>query len=209
VPARPLSEGDLDVDPIVQFSAWFDEAAGVLEQPEAIALASADGDGVPSVRMVLLKAWDDRGFVFFTNYASRKGAELVANPHGAFALYWEPLHRQVRVQGRVEPTTPEESDRYFASRPRQSQLAAHASHQSHPWSIGPSSRARWRPRQGPLRAAPCPARPTGEASGWCPASSSSGSTARTACTTASRTGGMAPRGVSSAWPPDPRRYVLA
>jgi pyridoxamine 5'-phosphate oxidase len=132
VPARPLSEGDLDLDPIVQFSAWFDEAAAVLEQPEAIALASADGDGVPSVRMVLLKAWDDRGFVFFTNYASHKGAELVANPHGAFVLYWEPLHRQVRVQGRVEPTTPEESDRYFASRPRQSQLAAHASHQSHP-----------------------------------------------------------------------------
>jgi pyridoxamine 5'-phosphate oxidase len=82
--------------------------------------------------MVLLKAWDDRGFVFFTNYASRKGTELVANPHGAFALYWEPLHRQVRVQGRVEPTAPEESDRYFASRPRPSQLAAHASHQSHP-----------------------------------------------------------------------------
>jgi len=80
--------------------------------------------------MVLLKGWDERGFVFFTNYASRKGSELAANPHAAFVLYWEPLGRQVRVEGGVEPVSETESDRYFATRPRPSQLAAYASQQS-------------------------------------------------------------------------------
>ena len=127
---RPLREEDLDADPIVQFGSWFAEAKDAVRQPEAIALATADRDGVPSVRMVLLKGWDERGFVFFTNYASRKGSELAANPHAAFALYWEPLDRQVRVEGGVEPVSEAESDHYFASRPRPSQLAAYASQQS-------------------------------------------------------------------------------
>ncbi|HXR53701.1 MAG TPA: pyridoxamine 5'-phosphate oxidase [Acidimicrobiales bacterium] len=127
---RPLGREDLDADPIVQFGSWFAEAKDAVRQPEAIALATVDRAGVPSVRMVLLKGWDERGFVFFTNYASRKGSELAANPHAAFALYWEPLHRQVRVEGGVEPVSETESDRYFATRPRPSQLAAYASQQS-------------------------------------------------------------------------------
>jgi pyridoxamine 5'-phosphate oxidase len=128
----PLREADFAADPFAQFDAWFAEASSALRQPEAIALATADDDGAPSVRMVLLKAWDERGFVFFTNYASRKGGELAANPRGALVVYWEPLGRQVRAEGAVERTSEEESDAYFASRPRLSQIAAHASHQSRP-----------------------------------------------------------------------------
>jgi pyridoxamine 5'-phosphate oxidase len=127
-----LSEGDLAPDPIAQFVAWFEEARQELRLPEAVALATADATGGPSVRMVLLKAVDERGFVFYTDGASRKGAELAANPRAALAFYWDPLGRQVRVEGAVEEVGPEESDRYFASRPRGSQLAARASHQSSP-----------------------------------------------------------------------------
>jgi pyridoxamine 5'-phosphate oxidase len=128
----PLREADFAGDPIAQFDAWFAEASRTLRQPEAIALATADDRGAPSVRMVLLKAWDERGFVFFTNYSSRKGGELAENPRAALVLYWEPLGRQVRAEGAIERTSEEESDRYFASRPRASQIAAHASHQSRP-----------------------------------------------------------------------------
>jgi len=128
----PLRETDFAADPFAQFDAWFAEASGALRQPEAIALATADRHGAPSVRMVLLKAWDERGFVFFTNYTSRKGGELAANPRGALVLYWEPLGRQVRAEGAIEHTSDEESDVYFASRPRASQVAAHASDQSQP-----------------------------------------------------------------------------
>ncbi|MGH9046194.1 MAG: pyridoxamine 5'-phosphate oxidase family protein, partial [Acidimicrobiales bacterium] len=92
---EPLNEDDVDPDPIAQFTVWFEEAREATRQPEAIALASADSSGVPSVRMVLLKAWDERGFVFFTNYASRKGGELARNPRAALVVYWEPLGRQV------------------------------------------------------------------------------------------------------------------
>ncbi len=128
----PLREADFSAEPFAQFDAWFAEASSELAQPEAIALATADDDGAPSVRMVLLKAWDERGFVFFTNYASRKGEELAANRRAALVVYWEPLGRQVRAEGAVERTSDEESDAYFASRPRLSQIAAHASHQSRP-----------------------------------------------------------------------------
>jgi len=127
---HPLRAEDLDPDPIIQFGSWFALAKEAVRQPDAVALATADGLGVPSVRMVLLKGWDERGFVFFTNYESRKGGELAANPHAAIAAYWEPLDRQVRVEGPITPVSDEESDRYFASRPRPSQLAAHASRQS-------------------------------------------------------------------------------
>ncbi len=129
---EPLVSRAFAPDPFAQFGEWFAEAARTLRQPEAIALATADGDGAPSVRMVLLKLWDERGFVFFTNYASRKGGELAANPRAALVLYWEPLGRQVRAEGAIELASDEESDRYFASRPRPSQLAAFASHQSRP-----------------------------------------------------------------------------
>lgn len=127
-----LHREDLDPDPIVQFEAWFAEAKGAVRQPEAITLATADAHGVPSARMVLLKGWDERGFVFFTNYESRKGAELAANPHAALVAYWDQLNRQVRAEGSVERVSEDESDRYFATRPRASQLAAYASHQSAP-----------------------------------------------------------------------------
>jgi len=127
---RPLQRQDLDDDPMVQFGVWFAQAKVGSRQPEAIALATADRDGAPSVRMVLLKGWDARGFVFFTNYASRKGSELAANRHAALVVYWDALNRQVRAEGTVERVSAQESDRYFATRARASQLAAYASHQS-------------------------------------------------------------------------------
>ncbi len=110
---------------------WYEHAvaAGVLE-PEAMALATASADGMPSVRFVLLKGIDARGVEFFTNYESRKACELIANPRAALAVLWKPLHRQVRLEGPVEVLTPEESDAYFATRSRGSQLGAWASRQS-------------------------------------------------------------------------------
>jgi pyridoxamine 5'-phosphate oxidase len=130
--AAILNEHDLGPDPMAQFAEWFELAREALTQPDAVALATADGAGAPSVRMVLLKGWDDRGFVVFTNYESRKGLELAANPSAALVAYWEPLGRQVRATGTIERTSDAESDHYFATRPRGSQLAAHASHQSEP-----------------------------------------------------------------------------
>ena len=129
--SRGLQESDVDADPIRQFARWFDEAqqAQMLE-PNAMALATATPDGVPSVRMVLLKGFGDAGFVFYTNYQSRKGLELVANARAALAFYWPELERQVRVEGTVERTSPKESDTYFASRPLGSQIGAAASMQS-------------------------------------------------------------------------------
>jgi pyridoxamine 5'-phosphate oxidase len=120
-------------DPLSQFRAWFQEAeeAGV-EVPEAMTVATATPDGRPSARFVLLKGADEEGFVFYTGYESRKANELAQNPRGALLFYWRPLGRQVRVEGAVEPVSPDESAAYFATRPRPSQLAAWASHQSRP-----------------------------------------------------------------------------
>jgi len=118
-------------DPLAQFSAWYEHAvAAGLPEPEAMALATSTPDGVPSVRYVLLKGIDARGVEFFTNYESRKGRELIANPRAALAILWKPLQRQVRLEGPVEVLTAEESDAYFASRSRGSQLGAWASRQS-------------------------------------------------------------------------------
>jgi pyridoxamine 5'-phosphate oxidase len=126
-----LREEDLDANPFQQFQRWFREAeAAQVPQPEAVTLATATADGKPSARMVLLRGCDERGFCFFTNYYSRKGTELTANPVAALVFYWQPLDRQVRIEGRVEQTTSEESDRYFQARPRNSQLGAWASEQS-------------------------------------------------------------------------------
>lgn len=131
--ARPLLEAHVDADPLRQFQAWFEEAARAgLRAPEAVALATATPDGRPSVRMVLLKGADDRGFVFHTSYESRKGRELDANPRGALLFHWDPLGRQVRVEGRIVRIDPEESDAYFATRPRGGRLAVWASRQSEP-----------------------------------------------------------------------------
>jgi pyridoxamine 5'-phosphate oxidase len=128
---RPLREEDLDPDPVRQFSAWFAEAgaAGVRE-PEAMTLATATRDGVPSARMVLLKSADETGFAFFTNTASRKGAELAANALAALVFHWDPVGRQVRVEGPVEAVARADVEAYFATRPRGSRLGAWASRQS-------------------------------------------------------------------------------
>ena len=132
---RSFSESDLVPNPLALFSAWFGEAVRAGErQPEAMALATTDGSGHPAVRFVLLKSWDDRGFVFYTNAESRKGVELRANPSTALALRWERLERQVRVEGRASPVDPAESDAYFATRGRPSQVSAWASDQSRPLS---------------------------------------------------------------------------
>jgi pyridoxamine 5'-phosphate oxidase len=130
---RPLLEEDVDPNPLQQFLAWFDEArdAGV-PMPEAAAVATADSAGSPSVRMVLVKQFDERGFVFFSNYGSRKGQELAVNPRAALLFHWQPLGRQVRIEGPVKRTSAEESARYVHSRPRGSQLSALASPQSRP-----------------------------------------------------------------------------
>jgi pyridoxamine 5'-phosphate oxidase len=127
-----LRRADLAPDPLEQFRQWFAEAAAALEVPQATALATATPDGAPSVRMVLLKDFDERGLVFYSHYTSRKGRELEANPQAALLFHWSPLGRQVRVEGKVERVSTEESDAYFATRPRDAQLGAHASRQSEP-----------------------------------------------------------------------------
>jgi pyridoxamine 5'-phosphate oxidase len=126
-----LREEDLDPDPIRQFHAWFDQAVRS-EVPEvnAMALATATPDGRPSVRIVLLRGIDLRGFTFFTNYESRKACELEANPHASVVFFWQGLERQVRIEGQVERVSAEESDRYFHSRPAGSRIGAWASPQS-------------------------------------------------------------------------------
>jgi len=127
-----LWRADLASDPIEQFRSWFAEAAEAVEVPEAMALATATREGAPSVRMVLLKGFDERGLVFYSHRTSRKGRELEANPQAALLFHWSPLGRQVRVEGRVEHVPDEESDAYFATRPRDAQLGALASRQSEP-----------------------------------------------------------------------------
>jgi pyridoxamine 5'-phosphate oxidase len=126
-----LREEDVDPDPIGQFQAWFDEAAlGDVPEVNAMALATASLDGRPSVRMVLLRGFDERGFSFFTNYESRKARELEENPRAALVIFWHELERQVRIEGRVERVSDEESDRYFHGRPAGSRIGAWASPQS-------------------------------------------------------------------------------
>jgi pyridoxamine 5'-phosphate oxidase len=133
VHARPLLETDLDPDPLAQFKAWFAEAAAAgMRVPEAMALATAAPGGAPSVRMVLLKDATPDGFAFHTNYGSRKAGELDANPQAALLFHWDPIGRQVRVEGSVERLADAESTEYFATRPHGGQIAAWASHQSRP-----------------------------------------------------------------------------
>jgi pyridoxamine 5'-phosphate oxidase len=128
-----VEERDLDPDPIRQLDAWLAEAAAAgLVFPEAAALATADAAGRPSARMVLLKGVDEQGLCFYTNRESRKAGELAANPYAALVLYWQPLDRQVRVEGRVEQLDDEASLAYFRQRPLGSRLAAWASPQSQP-----------------------------------------------------------------------------
>jgi pyridoxamine 5'-phosphate oxidase len=121
------------IDPLAVFHEWFEEArAAGVEAPEAMTVATADADGRPSARMLLLKSADERGFTFFTGYESRKGRELAENPRAALVFYWRPLGRQVRVEGTVRRLPEEESDAYWATRPPRSRAAAAASRQSEP-----------------------------------------------------------------------------
>jgi len=129
--AEELDERVIDPDPINQFKLWFDDAvASGMKLPEAMTLATATPDGTPSARVVLLKSVDTDGFVFYTNYNSAKAGDLEANPAAALVFYWSQFDRQVRVQGVVEHVTPEESQAYFRTRPRESQIGAWASPQS-------------------------------------------------------------------------------
>ncbi len=126
-----LAEADCDSNPIAQFQKWFSEAkAAQLREPNAMTLATADLDGKPSARIVLLKEVSEDGFVFYTNYSSRKGQELELNPDAALVFFWAELERQVRVEGNVERVPREKSVVYAHSRPRGSQLGALVSHQS-------------------------------------------------------------------------------
>ncbi|WP_416181097.1 pyridoxamine 5'-phosphate oxidase [Chloroflexus sp.] len=130
---RGLSESEADADPIALFTRWLHEAAAAgLIEPNAMTLATIDPDGRPSARMVLLKGIDERGFVFFTNYESRKGRALATHPAAALVFYWPELERQVRVEGYAERISAEESDAYYASRPLESRIGAWASPQSQP-----------------------------------------------------------------------------
>ena len=126
-----LDEAHADTDPARQFSRWWDEAiASKLPEPNAMTLATADAQGRPSARVVLLKGFDHAGFVFYTNYDSRKGRELSENPRAALLFFWPELERQVRIDGTVERASTQESDEYFRSRPLTSRIGAWASPQS-------------------------------------------------------------------------------
>ncbi|AOI71312.1 pyridoxamine 5'-phosphate oxidase [Burkholderia ubonensis] len=126
-----LDEADAAPSPFAQFDRWFKEALDAkLPEPNTMTLATVGENGRPSARIVLIKGVDERGFVFFTNYESRKGHDLAAHPYAALLFYWIELERQVRVEGRIEKTSAEDSDRYFASRPLGSRIGAWASDQS-------------------------------------------------------------------------------
>jgi pyridoxamine 5'-phosphate oxidase len=128
-----LHEADMAPDPIVQFNNWFENVLDAnLHEPNAMILATATSDGRPSARTVLLKGYDEHGFVFYTNYEGRKASELEANPACALLFYWGELERQVRIEGRASRLPNEASDAYFASRPRASRIGAWASQQSRP-----------------------------------------------------------------------------
>jgi pyridoxamine 5'-phosphate oxidase len=128
---KPLREEDVDPNPLRQFAIWFREAGtSHIRLPEAAALATASAHGVPSARMVLIKDFDERGFVFYSHYASRKARDLAANPRAALLFHWDPLGRQVRIEGTVERVSAGESAAYVRTRPRGSQLSALASPQS-------------------------------------------------------------------------------
>lgn len=128
---QSFDENDADAEPVKQFEKWWRQAeSGEVLEFNAMTLATVNAEGKPSARIVLLKAFDDRGFVFYTNYDSRKGQELAANPHAALILFWKELERQVRIEGVVEKLPESESDAYFSTRPHGSKLGAWASPQS-------------------------------------------------------------------------------
>ncbi|MCX8054225.1 MAG: pyridoxamine 5'-phosphate oxidase [Ignavibacteria bacterium] len=126
-----LDEKTINKNPFEQFEIWFNQALeGDFADPNAFALSTVNGEGKPSSRILLLKGFDERGFVFYTNYESRKGQELQINPNAAMLFFWDKFERQVRIEGRIEKLTAEESNQYFQSRPYTSRLGAWASEQS-------------------------------------------------------------------------------
>ncbi len=125
-----LIEGTVHANPFIQFRRWFDEVTQVQTEPNAMALATATPDGVPSVRIVLMKEFDVNGVVFFTNYEGRKGREIAVNPKAAAVFYWDTLQRQVRIEGGITRLPEDESDAYYQSRPRDAQIGAWTSRQS-------------------------------------------------------------------------------
>lgn len=126
-----FSEGDAELNPFQQFSKWWKEAlASSIDEVNAMTLATADKQGIPAARIVLLKDYDDRGFVFFTNYLSRKGREIGENPHATLLFFWKEIERQVRIEGRIAKVDEKESDDYFKSRPLGSKIGAWSSPQS-------------------------------------------------------------------------------
>lgn len=128
---RSLNETDVSADPIAQFTGWWDEAVNSkIEEVNAMTLATVTSEGRPSARIVLLKGFDENGFVFFTNYQSKKGKELEENPHAALVFFWKELERQVRIEGGIEKISEEDSDAYYQSRPAGSRIGAWASPQS-------------------------------------------------------------------------------
>jgi pyridoxamine 5'-phosphate oxidase len=128
----PLSETDSDPDPLRQFARWFDEVRDIEPDPTAMALATATRDGRPSVRTVLLKGVDDRGFIFYTNYASRKAREIDETGRASLLFFWRAVERQVRIDGSVEKVSADDADAYFATRPLESRWSVYASKQSTP-----------------------------------------------------------------------------
>ncbi|WP_313536594.1 pyridoxamine 5'-phosphate oxidase [Sphingomonas sp.] len=150
----------MSTDPFALFHDWYTEARSTeLNDSNAVALATADASGHPSVRMVLLKGYDERGFVFYTNRESRKAAELAANPHVALLFHWKSLRRQIRIEGPIAFASDEESDAYFASRSRDSQLGAWASDQSRPLDSRATFEARFAEAQARFEGGPVPRPP--------------------------------------------------
>ncbi|HLX31729.1 MAG TPA: pyridoxamine 5'-phosphate oxidase [Gaiellaceae bacterium] len=160
MPESELRRDHLAAEPLEQFRRWFDEASAAVEVPEAVALATATPDGAPSVRMVLLKGADERGLAFYSHYTSRKGRELEANPRAALLFHWSPLGRQVRIEGSVERLPAEESDEYFATRPRDAQVGALASRQSDPLESRAQLHERLAELEADLGGGPVPRPPT-------------------------------------------------
>lgn len=126
-----LDKKDVSANPVLQFEKWFKEAVDAkVNEPNAMTVATASPEGRPSARIVLLRNFDENGFIFYTNYTSRKGGEILKNPYASILFFWPELERQVRIEGKLSKQTPEESDRYFQSRPRESKLGAWTSEQS-------------------------------------------------------------------------------
>jgi pyridoxamine 5'-phosphate oxidase len=150
-----LLESQVDRDPVAQFAKWFAEA-GELSQPNAMTLATADATGAPSARVVLLKQFDQSGFVFVTSYMSKKGQDMAANPRAALVFFWEPLERQVIVRGKIEKTSRQESDVLFHARPRGAQISVWVSHQSDPAASRQELESRWKQMEAEFADKPIP-----------------------------------------------------